>query len=429
MNFTPTLESQKHIFHQCTFDLEKKTLGRTWEHLMQYKSVFQMRHICGYLVAHYPNSYVRRVWCCFHENWYHFTKFFFNEKYPSIQKAHSFYYNNHIKSLSLTEVKTEKGPSVEDKAFETGSSVTSSAKNSSLNLAQETYTPRIPLPTLPRRHGVEYFDSKFPFALPRALPFPPAPPSPLVLRPVPRYGGLSFPYSCPSLTVSPDPFAYRHFAQQSPFLQRGFTGQESFFAPARVTECRDPISNLGEFFGRQESVDSEDLTSGEPTSLKTKVYKCQECGKEFKRPSSLSTHKLIHSDHKPYSCSYCGKNFLRKSDMKKHTLMHTGVKPFQCKQCGKVFSQSSNMLTHMRRHTGIKPFPCKICGRRFYRKVDVRRHTMRHEYRSSLEDGNTKWTPSSSHRKLLENTSSCLETRDCLHINNLLATNFTNEKP
>lgn len=114
---------------------------------------------------------------------------------------------------------------------------------------------------------------------------------------------------------------------------------------------------------------------------KSRIYKCQECGKEFKRPSSLSTHKLIHSDHKPYACSFCGKKFLRKSDMKKHTLMHTGVKPFKCKHCGKVFSQSSNMLTHMRRHTGIKPFPCNVCGRRFYRKVDVRRHTLRHEFR------------------------------------------------
>lgn len=265
----------------------------------------------------------------------------------------------------------------------------SAASDSSSSLAEDTFRrPRIPPPTLPRGHGVQYFDSKFPFAFPRA-PFSLAPPSPFVLRPVPRYGGIPFPYSCPSLAVNPDALAFRHLIQQSPFIQRGF-GQEAFFPPAgAVAECRDP-SGLGELFGRRESVDSEDITPDEPTALKTKIYKCQECGKEFKRPSSLSTHKLIHSDHKPYSCSYCGKNFLRKSDMKKHTLMHTGVKPFQCKQCGKVFSQSSNMLTHMRRHTGIKPFPCKICGRRFYRKVDVRRHTMRHEYRSSLEDENTK---------------------------------------
>lgn len=136
----------------------------------------------------------------------------------------------------------------------------------------------------------------------------------------------------------------------------------------------------------QPGFEAVELRAEEEPESKSKVYRCQECGKEFRRPSSLSTHKLIHSDHKPFPCSYCGKKFLRKSDMKKHTLMHTGAKPFQCKQCGKVFSQSSNMLTHMRRHTGVKPFPCKICGRRFYRKVDVRRHTLRHEFRANVQN-------------------------------------------
>lgn len=261
-----------------------------------------------------------------------------------------------------------------------------SAHDATFNHVQDAeYRPRIALPTLVRRHGVECFDSKFSFP---KLPFSLPTPSPFVFRPVPRYGAIPFPYSCQSLVPNPDALAFRHLVHQPPFIQRSF-GQEAFFPPAGVAGCRDPTS-LGELVGRETTANSEEIAPDETSALKTKVYKCQECGKEFKRPSSLSTHKLIHSDLKPYSCTYCGKNFLRKSDMKKHTLMHTGVKPFQCKQCGKVFSQSSNMLTHMRRHTGIKPFPCKICGRRFYRKVDVRRHTMRHEYRTSPDSENTK---------------------------------------
>ena len=118
----------------------------------------------------------------------------------------------------IADIKTEKTPADTDKSVETSRDVLPSAQDFSFKQVHEAdYRPRISLPTRVRRHGVEYFDTKFkvPFSLP-------VPPTPFVLRPVPRYGALPFSYSCPNLVPNPEALAFRHLVHQSPFIQRSF---------------------------------------------------------------------------------------------------------------------------------------------------------------------------------------------------------------
>ncbi|WAR12877.1 ZN616-like protein [Mya arenaria] len=144
-----------------------------------------------------------------------------------------------------------------------------------------------------------------------------------------------------------------------------------------------------------------------------KVYRCQDCGLTYNKPSSFSNHRLAHH---PSVCPHCGRRFSMPSSLEshlqlvcerkgasgegafechichkkmttkkvllRHLRIHSNVGSFSCKICSKTFGIQSSLDFHMKSHDLQKPFRCKLCMVTFTEKSTVVRHLKRQHDKS-----------------------------------------------
>ncbi|RZB41653.1 hypothetical protein BDFB_008183 [Asbolus verrucosus] len=105
-------------------------------------------------------------------------------------------------------------------------------------------------------------------------------------------------------------------------------------------------------------------------------YKCDECGKLFKKRNARDLH--IRKDHigKPsHYCDTCGKGFYTGKFLQKHIKMtHLKLRPHICDFCNRGFSSHYALKTHRRQHTNETPYRCEICGDGFRQNVSLKAH-------------------------------------------------------
>ncbi|KAI5945031.1 Zinc finger protein 664 [Manis javanica] len=65
----------------------------------------------------------------------------------------------------------------------------------------------------------------------------------------------------------------------------------------------------------------------------------------------LHIHWRDHTGEKVYKCDDCGKDFSTTTKLNRHKKIHTVEKPYKCYECGKAFNWSSHLQIHMRVHT------------------------------------------------------------------------------
>ena len=85
------------------------------------------------------------------------------------------------------------------------------------------------------------------------------------------------------------------------------------------------------------------------SSVTSKTFNCEVCGKVFTKKTDFVCHEGIHNGKRPHPCDTCGKGFKTKADLMKHeNRIHSSK--FKCNLCEKVFGISSDFTRHMKSH-------------------------------------------------------------------------------
>ena len=91
-----------------------------------------------------------------------------------------------------------------------------------------------------------------------------------------------------------------------------------------------------------------------PNHSGEKNFNCEICGKIFQTNGYLTIHRRVHTGEKPYCCELCGKSFADPSYFNQHKReQHTDIATtlFKCESCGKFFKREKNLRLHQLTHT------------------------------------------------------------------------------
>lgn len=122
--------------------------------------------------------------------------------------------------------------------------------------------------------------------------------------------------------------------------------------------------------------------ANEHSSLPRKVFKCDQCFKEFLTKSGLKDHIVSHNIKFDFSCNICSKSFASQRKLKGHLSIHL-EKVLNCDQCSYKCATMRKLRYHKLIHDKLKKhFHCDQCQYTGTTLLILNRHKKTHSRRN-----------------------------------------------
>lgn len=141
-------------------------------------------------------------------------------------------------------------------------------------------------------------------------------------------------------------------------------------------------------------------------------HHCEHCNKGFFSLSEKRIHERIHTNEKPLKCDMCdyaGRNY---SLLSKHKDTHSLEKKYPCivEECGKIFKRYTSLVKHRKLHHGGKNFDCDECPGKYRTQAQLTTHKRQiHSNKTDSRRRNKRKKPSDEQIKMEVITDDAIE--------------------
>ncbi|XP_049587422.1 zinc finger protein 574 [Syngnathus scovelli] len=159
---------------------------------------------------------------------------------------------------------------------------------------------------------------------------------------------------------------------------------EHFLAQDKESSDCGLMSGFEEASGRQDMADNSIRRPSQFVTAEKKAgatgcvpQQCTLCSRSFVSANRLKSHQRVH-EQGTHECPECGRVFKRESSMQAHLCTHLRVNRYLCVDCGQGFTTEMTLLVHRKSHTPTPFHKCQFCDRTFTNMTKYLYHRRTH---------------------------------------------------